>query len=147
MNKDSFFTTQYKGVFIHTCHNRDTNEAEVKCDVGGVDLKGKSLTNMKRRVRAQLLDNTFIYTLVTEKFERTDSGKSWRSKPFEIERKKITQENYHNYTSDDTQRFFRRLGGSETAERCYTKRGYIVTRLTSINPDRTLKIVRTFETR
>jgi len=57
----------------------------------------------------------------------------------------ITKENYDNITSKETQRYFRRLGGSETAQRSYTCRGYLITRLTSISADRQIKSLYRFK--
>ena len=83
------------------------------------------------------------YELTTKTFERTESGKSWKSNPTEIEITTIDQETYDNIFSKKTQAFFRRLGGYERASKSYTTAGYIVTSLTSISPDKTTKIVRT----
>jgi len=58
---------------------------------------------------------------------------------------KITKENYNNIVSKDTQKWFRRLGGSETAQRSYTCRGYLITRLTSVSPDRQNKSIYKFK--
>jgi len=81
----------------------------------------------------------------TEKeYSRTDSGKSWRAQPDEVT-EKIVDRNFHsNMTSEDTCKFFRRLGGSESVERSYTSQGYIVTQLISMDPGRTVRKVRTF---
>ena len=57
----------------------------------------------------------------------------------------ITKENYNNITSKETQKWFRRLGGSETAQRSYTCRGYLITRLTSVSPDRQNKNIYKFK--
>ena len=57
----------------------------------------------------------------------------------------ITKENYNNITSKETQQWFRRLGGSETAQRSYTCRGYLITRLTSVSPDRQNKSIYQFK--
>ena len=57
----------------------------------------------------------------------------------------ITKENYNNITSKETQKWFRRLGGSETAQRSYTCRGYLITRLTSVSPDRQNKSIYQFK--
>tara|TARA_R110002050_G_scaffold289725_1_gene442658 strand:- start:401 stop:670 length:270 start_codon:yes stop_codon:yes gene_type:complete len=57
----------------------------------------------------------------------------------------ITTSQYYNLTKDDTLKWFRRLGGSETAERSYTCRGYNVTKLTSTSPNREIKIIRKFK--
>ena len=83
------------------------------------------------------------YELTTKTFKRTQSGKSWMSNPTEIEITTIDQETYDNIFSKETQAFFRGLGGYERASKSYTNAGYIVTRLTSISPDKTTKIVRT----
>ena len=57
----------------------------------------------------------------------------------------ITKENYNNITSKETQKWFRRLGGTETAQRSYTCRGYLITRLTSVSPDRQNKSIYQFK--
>lgn len=41
--------------------------------------------------------------------------------------------------------FFRRLGGSETLSRGYTKKGYLVTRILSRSPDREQQTERLFD--
>jgi len=53
----------------------------------------------------------------------------------------ITREQYNNITNDDTLKFFRRLGGSETAETI----GEQITKLTSKSPDNEIKVIRTFK--
>tara|TARA_R100001480_G_scaffold36930_1_gene49649 strand:+ start:985 stop:1251 length:267 start_codon:yes stop_codon:yes gene_type:complete len=63
----------------------------------------------------------------------------------DVEREEISEKEYNNITSTDTQRFFRRLGGSETAQRTYTSAGYLITKLTSISPDRKTKKVYQFK--
>jgi len=57
----------------------------------------------------------------------------------------INERQYNNITSDDALKWFRRLGGSETAQRCYTCAGYRVYKLTSISPDRQQKNIREFK--
>ena len=57
----------------------------------------------------------------------------------------LTSKQYNLTVSSDTQKFFRRLGGSETAERAYTNAGYNVIKLTSVSPDRQIKKVREFK--
>ena len=56
----------------------------------------------------------------------------------------ITSEQYNNITNTDTLKYFRRIGGSESAIFGYTCNGYKVTRLTSTSPDKQTKIVRNF---
>ena len=82
------------------------------------------------------------YELTTKTYERTESGKNWKSKALKVETTTIDQETYNNIFSKETQAFFRNLGGYERAAKTYTTAGYIVTSLTSISPDRTTKIVR-----
>ena len=52
---------------------------------------------------------------------------------------------YKRITKDETLKWFRRLGGSETAEHSYTCRGYNITKLISTSPDKQTKIIRTFQ--
>jgi len=47
--------------------------------------------------------------------------------------------------SDDTLKWFRRLGGSESAQRGYTCRGYRVVKLTSTSPNKQSKTIREFK--
>jgi len=56
----------------------------------------------------------------------------------------ITEQNYKNIVSNDTVKWFRRLGGSETITRGYTHAGYLVTRLVSTSPNRQSKTIREF---
>lgn len=58
--------------------------------------------------------------------------------------KNIDFKQYNNITSDDTLKWFRRLGGSETATRNYTSRGYNVTKLISTSPDKSTRVIREF---
>ncbi len=87
----------------------------------------------------------YIITMTKKYYDRTANGKGWQTKPIKTETEQLTETQYNNTVSDDTQRFFRRLGGSETAEKSYTCAGYNITRLTSCNPDRTEKHVRDFQ--
>jgi hypothetical protein len=57
----------------------------------------------------------------------------------------ITSEQYNNITNTDTLKYYRRIGGSESAIFGYTCNGYKVTRLTSTSPNKQTKIVRTFK--
>ena len=57
----------------------------------------------------------------------------------------ITETQYKNICSDDTLKWFRRLGGSESAERGYTCRGYRVVKLTSTSPNKQSKTIREFK--
>ena len=82
--------------------------------------------------------------MTTKTFSRTDSGKCWKSKPDEIETKEIDNKHYQNMVSDDTVKWFRRIGGSETVTRGYTYYGYLPVEVISCNPGRTIRKVRIF---
>ena len=83
------------------------------------------------------------YELTTKKYGRTESSKNWKSNPTEIEITTINQETYDNIFNKKTQAFFKGVGGYERASKSYTNAGYIVTKLISISPDKTIKKVRT----
>ena len=57
----------------------------------------------------------------------------------------IPRERYEFITKPATLKWFRSLGGTETAERSYTCRGYNITRLTSTSPDKQIKVIREFK--
>lgn len=87
----------------------------------------------------------YTITMTQETYSPTDSGKRWRSKPDDVHTETLTEEQYKNMVNVDTMKFFRSIGGSETASRGYTSMGYNVVRLVSCNPDRTVKKVREFD--
>lgn len=70
-----------------------------------------------------------------EHYERTDSGKSWKSKPTDTERLIISDEWQRSQTSDEAARFWNGIG---TCRRSYgyTYAGYRVTSMTLTSPDR-----------
>lgn len=88
---------------------------------------------------------TYIYTMTKEEYSLTDSGKGFKSKPDTVETEVITEDQYRKITDTETLKFFRRLGGSEHATRCYTSAGYLITKLTSKSPCRDVKVVRKFK--
>ena len=63
----------------------------------------------------------------------------------EVSCEDITQTQYRNITSKDTLSFFRSLGGSETATKGYTSRGYNVVKLVSTDPWKTQRTIREFD--
>ena len=99
-----------------------------------VSLKyGKSILNKKDLPLFKNQD-IFIYTE-----NRTENG---------IYKNKIQLINrtfFNNMTNKETLKFFRRLGGSETAQKSYTSKGYIITRLLSKSPDRKTSVERLFK--
>lgn len=84
------------------------------------------------------------YFMVKETYERTESGKSWKKQPVEIERKQVDEEYYNNIFNKSTLSFFRSLGGTERVTKGYTIEGYIPVQLTSISPKKETKIIRKF---
>lgn len=57
----------------------------------------------------------------------------------------ITDKQYNLLTCNDTIKWFRRLGGSESLQRAYTCAGYKVYKMTSKSPDKHTKVVREFK--
>ena len=55
----------------------------------------------------------------------------------------FTEQQYKNCV--DASPFFRRLGGSETVTKGFTRQGFLVIRIVSKSPDRTMKTVREFD--
>ena len=62
----------------------------------------------------------------------------------DVEKTLLTEKQYKLTTSKETISWFRRLGGSETAQRSYTCYGYVIHTLISTSPDRLTKSVREF---
>ena len=58
---------------------------------------------------------------------------------------KIDKNQYSRIVSFETLKWFRGLGGSETAQKSYTCEGYLTTRLISTSPDKTIKNIREFK--
>ena len=81
--------------------------------------------------------------LITERYERTSSGKSWKKNPVESNKSIINSENFKNIISSIP--FFRNLGGFERVTKGYTIAGYIPVELSSISPDKETKIIRKFK--
>ena len=60
------------------------------------------------------------------------------------ETKLIDERQFNLITNDDTCKWFRRMGGSESKQMQYTCFGYKCTKLTSTSPNRQIKKVREF---
>ena len=59
--------------------------------------------------------------------------------------REISDKQHQSTTCEETVKWFRRLGGSETVQRSYTCAGYLVTKLISTSPDREIKHVREYK--
>lgn len=62
-----------------------------------------------------------------------------------IETNEVTDEQHDLATNDETCRWFRRLGGSETRQKGYTIKGYVCTKLISVSPDKQNKTIREYK--
>lgn len=81
-------------------------------------------------------------TLTTEEYIKKEGNKTFSKKPNSVITKEITLSEYDNiFSSID---FFKTLGGTERVTKTYTCAGYIPTRLTSVSPNRTKKVIRIF---
>ena len=84
--------------------------------------------------------------IITMKSTKLEKNPNTKTTYLEVSTSKsvITKKQYHLITNDDTLKAFRRLGGSEHAERNYTCNGYNVTRLISTSPNKRTKHIREF---
>ena len=57
----------------------------------------------------------------------------------------ITERQHELTTNDDTIKWFRRLGGSQSVTHGYTYAGYVVIKLVSTSPDKQNKTVREYK--
>ena len=83
-------------------------------------------------------------TLKTTKQVKKDGTKTvWINDSVKTE--KVTKEHHDNATSQDTRRFFKSLGGSESVTREYTCSGYLVTQVVSTSPDKQKRTIRNYK--
>ena len=57
----------------------------------------------------------------------------------------ITERQHEITTNDDTIKWFRRLGGSQSVTHGYTYAGYVVIKLVSTSPDKQSKTIREYK--
>lgn len=94
----------------------------------------------------QINTHTIMYTIIEKKeVYKLKEGTKTAYKLVELETNELTKEQYNRTVSTETQKEFRRFGGSETAQKDYTCFGYLITKLISKSPDKTTKIVRTYK--
>lgn len=121
----------------------ESEEYKMK-DIKDMNHKEFSTTYKKTLRRYPDMECTFNtdikYEFTQVQYEKIDGSNRW----IEVDRKNkvITGQHYMNII--DAIDFFRNLGGRETVSMGYTSVGYIPVKLKSINPDITVKIVRTF---
>ena len=90
-----------------------------------------------------MIYNTEIKMTVTELIKNPNTKTTYLTE--DITTKIITPEQYDNIVSDDTLKFFRRLGGSEYVARAHTESGYLIYKLISTSLDKEYKTIREFE--
>ena len=83
-------------------------------------------------------------TMTKKRLERNPSTKTTFNLLEEVS-EVIPREYYERLTSEHTLGWFRAMGGTETAQRSYTCRGYNITRLISTSPDKQIKVIREFK--
>ena len=82
--------------------------------------------------------------MVTVRLEKKPNTKTVYQRTQDPEIMDISRDYYQNMVGEETIRFFRRLGGSESITRNYTKAGYLITKVISTSPDKNCKIIREF---
>lgn len=85
-----------------------------------------------------------IITMTKKQLEKNPSTKTTFNLLEEVT-EVITRERYEMLTSEKTLGWFRACGGTETAQRSYTCRGYNITRLISTSPNKQIKVIREFK--
>ena len=89
--------------------------------------------------------NRYMILATLETYTRTKSGKSWKTKPDEIERRVCDDEFYTNYVSAiPFYNTFFGYGATCRACRAYTEAGYLPVTVTTISPGREIKKVARF---
>lgn len=90
-------------------------------------------------------NDNYIILCTISTHSRTESGKSWKAKPDDIEKNVYKPINYTYYIQAIP--FFNNFGGGASCRATYSNvmPGYLPTRVTSISPDRNTKKVAIFE--
>ena len=86
-------------------------------------------------------NNNYTITHTRKTYHKTDSGKSWKSKPSEEYKKIVKPEYYTNYITSIP--FFNNLGTCR-AQHNYTAAGYLPTVIISVSPNGSIKYIDSF---
>ena len=87
-----------------------------------------------------------MYTIIETKIKlEKKAGTKNAYKEVSKEVTEVTEQEYELTTNEDTIKWFRRLGGSESVTRGYTYAGYVVVKLISTSPDKESKTVREYK--
>lgn len=105
----------------------------------------KGVRKMANYAAFRFSNDRYLILRTIKTYSRTASGKSWKSKPDEIECEIQKPEWYENYITSIP--FFNNFGygASCRGQYSYTMAGYIPTEVTSISPGQTTKKVAEFE--
>lgn len=89
-------------------------------------------------------NENYLILATTKTFSRTQSGKSWKSKPDKIEKKIFEAKNYENYITSIP--FFNNFGSGAYCRgyNSYTTAGYLPTKVVTVSPFREIKKITTF---
>ena len=82
-------------------------------------------------------------TMITHKQVKT--GKVTYKDHADVETTDINESTYQNITCNEALKWFRRLGGKESAQKNHTSRGYNIVKLISTSPDGMYRRVIHFE--
>ena len=87
-----------------------------------------------------------MYTIIETKTKLAKkAGTKNAYKEVSKEVTEVTERQHELSTNEDTIKWFRRLGGSDSVTRGYTYAGYVVVKLISTPPDRESKTVREYK--
>jgi len=87
-----------------------------------------------------------MYTIIETKTKlEKKAGTKNAYKEVSKEVTEVTERQYKLTTNDDTIKWFRRLGGSQSVTRGYTYAGYVVIKLVSTSPDKQNKTIREYK--
>ena len=87
-----------------------------------------------------------MYTIIETKTKlekKAGTKNAYREVSKEV--KEVTKRQHELTTNNDTIKWFRRLGGSQSVTHGYTYAGYVVIKLVSTSPDKERKTVREYK--
>ena len=85
-----------------------------------------------------------IKIILTTTTKEKKPGTKNAYKVVEVTTEEVTEKQHQMATSDDTCKWFRRLGGSESVTKAYTCAGYVPIQVISTSPDKQIKKVREY---
>lgn len=94
---------------------------------------------MKDYRKFEYTNENYLIFRTIETFSRTASGKSWKSRPDEVENEIVPPKHYENYVTAIP--FFNNFGDGASCRAAfsYNAPGYLPTRITTVSPFRETK--------